>query len=140
LKQDPRVWYAKIDRLFIRIGFKCCEYDHSLYVLNTNGDTLIVVVYVYDLFITGNIIALILRMKNQLVDSFDMTDLSTLHCFLGLQVLPLCDDLFISQSKCVMDILTSFKMVDCKPCATPFQSILKLTKTCQTPQVDATLY
>jgi hypothetical protein len=69
-----------------------------------------------------------------------MTDLSTVHYFLGLQVLPLCDGFFISQSKYVMDLLTRFKMVDCKPCATPFQSRVKLTKTCQTPVVDATLY
>jgi hypothetical protein len=95
---------------------------------------LIVVVYVDDLLITGNNNDLILRLKKQLVDSFDMTDLGTLHYFLGLQVLPLCDGFFISQSKYVMDILTCFKMVDCNPCATPFQSRVNLTKTCQTPQ------
>jgi hypothetical protein len=39
-----------------------------------------------------------------------------------------------------MDILAYFKMEDCKPCATPFQSGFKLTKTCQTPKVDANLY
>jgi hypothetical protein len=105
-----------------------------------NGNTLIVVVYVDDLVITGNNIDLILRLKKQLVDSFDMTDLGTLHYFLGLQVLPLCDGFFISQSKYVMDLLTHFKMEYCKPCATPFQSGVKLTKTCQTPKVDATLY
>jgi hypothetical protein len=39
-----------------------------------------------------------------------------------------------------MDILTCFKMANCKPCATPFPSGLNLTKTCQTPKVNATLY
>jgi hypothetical protein len=39
-----------------------------------------------------------------------------------------------------MDLLTSFKMVDCKLCATPFQSGVNLTNTCQTIIVDATLY
>jgi hypothetical protein len=101
---------------------------------------LIVVVYVDDLVITGNNTDLILRLKKQLVDSFDMIDLGTLHYFLGLQVLPLCDGFFISQSKYVMDLLTRFKMADCKPCATPFQSGVKLTKTCQTPTVDAAIH
>jgi hypothetical protein len=101
---------------------------------------LIFFVYVDDLLITRNNNDLILRLKKQLVDSFDMTDLGTLHYFLGLQVLPLCDGFFISQSKYVMDLLTCFNMVDCKPCATPFQSGVKLTKTYQTPVVDATLY
>jgi hypothetical protein len=96
LKQAPQAWYAKIDNLFLRLDFKHCESDHSLYVLHTNGDTLIVVVYVDDLLIIGNNIDLILRLKKQLADSFDMTNLGTLHYFLGLQVLPLCDGFFIS--------------------------------------------
>jgi hypothetical protein len=51
LKQAPRAWYAKIDNFFLRLGFKHCEYDHGLYVPHTNGDTLIVVVYVDDLLL-----------------------------------------------------------------------------------------
>jgi hypothetical protein len=56
-------------------------------------------------------------LKKQLVDTFDMTDLGLLHYFLGLQVLPLSDGLFLSQSKYVMDLLNCFKMDDCKLCA-----------------------
>jgi hypothetical protein len=40
----------------------------------------------------------------------------------------------------VMDLLTCFKMAYCKPCATPFHSRVNLTKTCQTPTINATLY
>jgi hypothetical protein len=69
-----------------------------------------------------------------------MTNLGILHYFLGLQVLPLSDGFFISQSKYVVDLLTHFKMADCKPRITLFQSEVKLSKTCQTPKVDATLY
>jgi hypothetical protein len=134
LKQAPRAWYAKIDHFFLNLGFKHCESDHSLYVLHTHGDTLIVVVYVDDLVITGNNIDLILILKKQLVDTFDMTDLGLLHYFLSLQVLPLSDGLFLSQSKYVMDLLNHFKMVDYKPCATPFQSGVKLTKDCSVSQ------
>lgn len=54
LKQAHRAWYAKIDNFFISLGFKHCEYDHSLYVLHVHGNTLIVFVYVDDLVITGN--------------------------------------------------------------------------------------
>jgi hypothetical protein len=80
-----------------------------MYVLHTNGDTLIIIVYVDYLPITGNNNNLILRLKKQLVD---MTNLDPLHYFLGLQVLPFCDGFCIFQSKYVMDLLTCFKMVD----------------------------
>jgi hypothetical protein len=122
LKQDPQAWYANINIFFLRLSFKWCESDHRLYMLHTNGDTLIVDVYVDDLLIIGNNNDLILILKKQLVDYFDMIDLGTLHYFLGLQVLSLCDGFFISQSKYVMDLLTRFKMVYYKPCTTSFKS------------------
>jgi len=67
-----------------------------MYVLHSNGDTLIVFVYVDDLLTTKNNNDLAFRLKKQLVDAFNMTDFGTLHYFLSLQVLPLHDVFFIS--------------------------------------------
>jgi len=39
-----------------------------------------------------------------------------------------------------MDILTCFKMINYKPCTTPFQCGVNLIKKIQTLAVDATLY
>jgi len=69
-----------------------------------------------------------------------MTYLGILHYVLGLQILPLSDGLFISQSKYVMDLSTRFNMVDCNPRATLFEFGFKLHKTCPSPKVDATLH
>jgi hypothetical protein len=101
---------------------------------------LIIVVYVDDLVITGNNTDHILILKKKLVGSFDMKDLGIMNYFLGLHVLPLSNDFSIFQSKYVNNILTHFKMIDCKPRATPFQSGVKLRKTCKSPKFDATLY
>ena len=57
-----------------------------MYVLHSNGDTLIVFVYVDDLLTTKNNNDLTFRLKKQLVDGFNMTDFGTLHYFLSLQV------------------------------------------------------
>jgi hypothetical protein len=101
---------------------------------------LIIAIYVDDLVITSNNIDLILILKKQIVESFDMTNLGILHYFLGLQVLPLFDGVFISQSKYGIDLFTCFKMAYCNPFATPFQYGFKLRKTCLNPKVYATLY
>jgi len=69
-----------------------------------------------------------------------MTHPCLLHSFLGLQVLPLLDGIFISQSKYVLKLLKRFSMVDRKSCATPFQTSVKLTKGCPSLKFDATLY
>ena len=89
LNQAPRAWYEKIDQLFFNLGFKHCEYNHNIYVLHVEGNTLILVVYVDDPVLIGNNSDLIFRLKCWLSHTFEMIDLGILHFFLGLQVLPL---------------------------------------------------
>ena len=67
-----------------------------------------------------------------------MSDLGHLHYSLGLQVLQTKEGIFISHSKYACDLLRRFHMEDCKP--TPFQSGVKLSATCTSPEVDVTLY
>eukprot|EP00253_Pinus_taeda_P016509 PITA_16509 len=69
-----------------------------------------------------------------------MTDLGHLHYFLGLQVLQSKEGISLSQSKYACDILRHFHMEDCKPAPSPFQSGVKLSVSCTSPGVDATLY
>ena len=69
-----------------------------------------------------------------------MTNLGHLHYFLGLQVLQSKEGISLSQSKYACDLLRHFHMEDCKPTPSPFQSGVKLSLTCTSPEVDATLY
>ena len=84
--------------------------------------------YVDDLVIIGNNANLILGLKKQLVDTFEMTDLCILCFFLGIEVLQIDDDIFISQPKYALYLLKRFKMDDCKVCATAYQSRVKMSK------------
>ena len=69
-----------------------------------------------------------------------MSYLGHLHYFLDLQVLQTKEGIFLSQSKYACDLLRRFHMEDCKPAPYPFQSGVKLSTTCTSPEVDATLY
>ena len=69
-----------------------------------------------------------------------MSYLGHLHYFLGLQVLQTKEGIFLSQSKYARDLLHHFHMKDCKPTPSPFQSGVKLSTTCTSPEVDSTLY
>ena len=69
-----------------------------------------------------------------------MIDLGILHFFLGLQVLPLLNGHFLSQSKYVLDLLNHFKTDEYNSCVTPFQSGVMLTKVCQSSKVNDILY
>ena len=95
LKHEPHAWYEKIDHFFISLGFKCCESDHNIYVLHVYGDTLTVALYVDDLIITRNNVNLILGLKKQLEDTFEMADLVMLQLFLVFKILQMDDVIFI---------------------------------------------
>ena len=50
------------------------------------------------------------------------------------------EGIFLSQSMYTCDLLRRFHMEDCKPTPSPFQSRVKLSATCTSLEVDATLY
>ena len=67
--------------------FKCYESKHNIYVMHVKNKTLIVALYVDDLFITSSNLNFIFILKKQLADTFQKTNLGILHFFLGIQVL-----------------------------------------------------
>ena len=95
----------KANNFFVNLSFKRYESDHNIYVLHVHDDTLIVALYVDDLVMTGNNVNLILGLKKQLANTFETTDLILFHFFLGIQVLQMDDDIFISQPKYALDLL-----------------------------------
>eukprot|EP00253_Pinus_taeda_P007367 PITA_07367 len=117
-----------------------CYYDNTVYTKKVGNSLIILVLYVDDLILTGSDPNLINHVKSSLKKKFEMTDLGHLHYFLGLQVLPSKEGISLSQSKYACDILRHFHMEDCKPAPSPFQSGVKLSVSCTSPEVDATLY
>eukprot|EP00253_Pinus_taeda_P031783 PITA_31783 len=140
LKQAPRAWYAKMDSFLLESGFSRCYSDNTVYTKKVGNSLIILVLYVDDLILTGSDPNLINHVKSSLKKKFEMTDLGHLHYFLGLQVLQSKEGISLSQSKYACDILRHFHMEDCKPAPSPFQSGVKLSVSCTSPEVDATLY
>ena len=101
---------------------------------------IILVLYVDDLILTSSDPNLINHVKSSLKKKFEMTELEHLHYFLGLQVLQSKEGVSLSQSKYACDILRHFHMEDCKPAPSPFHFGVKISVTCTSPEVDATLY
>jgi hypothetical protein len=139
LKQTPKAWCEKIDHSFLNLDLKRCESYHSIYVLHVNGETLIVALYVDDLIMTRSNVNLSLDFNKHFTNRFEITNLGLLHFFFNIQVFQMDDGIFISQPKYALNLLKKFKMEDCKPCATSYQSRVKLSKECDSPKVDATL-
>jgi hypothetical protein len=85
LTQPPRAWYVRIDGHLMSLGFNKIVVDPNLYYNIVNGESLILVLYVDDLFLT-DIESLIVECKYALASEFEMKDLGMMHYFLGLKV------------------------------------------------------
>ena len=82
LKYASRVWYARMDGFLHNLGFSKRTNDSNLYFKVVHNHILILVLYVDDLFLTGEE-ELIAQCQRELTSEFEMKDLDLMHYFLG---------------------------------------------------------
>jgi hypothetical protein len=85
LKQAPRAWYARIDDYLTRLDFPKSYDDPYPYYKVVNDAPVIRLLYIDDLFLTGEE-PLIIQCKRELAYEFDMKDLSLMHHYFGLEL------------------------------------------------------
>ena len=135
LKQAPRDWCAKMDSFLIDTIFSRCHSDPNVYTKKLGNHIIILVLYVDDIILTSSDPKLLTHVKSSLKKNFEMSNLGHLHYFLGLQVLQ-----GQRRNLSFLDLLRHFHMEDFKPAPSPFQFGVKLSATCTSLEVDATLY
>jgi len=106
------------------LGFSRINADDNLYYKVVDGQPLILVLYIDDLFLTRDE-NMIVRCKRELAREFKMKDLGLMHYFLGLEVWQGHDGTFLGQGKYTIEILWRFGMMDCKSMVTPMDANLK---------------
>jgi hypothetical protein len=85
LKKAPRAWYGRIDIFPTSFGFTKSKDDSNLYLKVMNDESIIWLLYVDDLFLTGEE-KIITYCKKNIVAEFEMRYLGQMHYFLGLEV------------------------------------------------------
>ena len=102
-----------------KFGYKQSNSDHTFFLKKIKDWITCLIIYVDDMLITGNDADEIRELKKKLSGEFDMKDLGNLKYFLGIEVLRSKRGIFISQQKCILDLLAEIGMLDCKPVDTP---------------------
>ena len=85
LKHSPRTWYGRIDGFLSSLGFTKSKVDSNLYYKVEDGNPVMFLLYVDDLFVIG-MDGLITDTKRKLAAEFKMKDLGMMHYFLGMEV------------------------------------------------------
>ncbi|KAG8497255.1 hypothetical protein CXB51_008492 [Gossypium anomalum] len=87
LKQAPRAWFSKLRDFLLASHFMLAKSDSPLFIKNTNGVLLYVLIYVDDIIVTGNHQGSIDAFVTSLDSQFSLKDLGPLSYFLGIEVL-----------------------------------------------------
>jgi hypothetical protein len=133
LKQVPRAWFTRLSQALFELGFHSSSVDTSLFIYYHSNVTLYLLVYVDDILITRIDSTALHSIISQLQSVFAMKDLGDLGFFLGMQAHRDVDDLYIRQSKYIIDLLRKSSMAGAKPYAAPTISGSKLSVSSSNP-------
>jgi hypothetical protein len=139
LKQAHRAWYGRIDSFLTSLGFTKSKADSNFYFKIMNNEPVILLLYVNDLFLTGEE-KLIAEFKKRLASEFEMKYIGLMHYFLGLELWQSPERILLNQGKYMVKILKRFNMLECKPMNTHMEVKLKLLVNTSSELIDATLY
>ena len=132
LKQAPRQWYKKFDSFMVSHEYKRTDADHCVYFKKfTDGNFIILLLYVDDMLIAGNDSKLIGKLKERFFKSFDMKDLGPAKQMLGMRITRdrKAKKLWLSQEKYVERVLERFNMKYAKSVSTPLANHFKLRRS-----------
>ena len=120
LKQSPRAWFERLEKVMKEPRYKQSQGDHTLFIKHSaTGGVTALLVYVDDIIVTGNDEREKHKMKQRLATKFEIKELEKLKYFLGIEVAYSTQGIFISQQKYVIDLLAAIGKIGCKPVSTP---------------------
>ena len=96
------------------MGYTTSPYDSALFLRRTDKGTILLLLYVDDIIITGDDLSSIQELKDFLNQQFEMKDLGHLSYFLGLEITHSTDGFYITQAKYASDLLSQVGLTDSK--------------------------
>ena len=140
LKQAPRAWFAKFSSTIFRLGYTANSYDSALFLRHTDKGTILLLLYVDDMIITGDDLSGIQELKDFLNQQFEMKDLGHPSYFLGLEITHSTDGFYITQAKYASDLLSQVGLTDSKTVDTLVELNAHLTPSGGKPLSNPSLY
>ncbi|KAE9235367.1 Retrovirus-related Pol polyprotein from transposon TNT 1-94 [Phytophthora fragariae] len=137
LKQASRVWNETINKHLKSMGFEPADADPCVYTRGEGDDECIVCLYVDDMLIASRQKAVIASVKARIAEKFRIKDLGRARFILGIEIDYDMErrTLGISQKAYTESIIKKFGRENAKPCLTPLEPGVNLTKADE-PQTE----
>ncbi|XP_021737600.1 uncharacterized protein LOC110704130 [Chenopodium quinoa] len=121
-------------------GFSLLKNDYSLFMNKSASDISISAVYVDDIILTRDNVAVIQDLKAHLHNVFNIKDLGELHFFLGIEVCHVSQGIILSQKKFTKELLQECLMDVYKQAQTALPAHIKLVNDAGDFYSDPTHY
>jgi hypothetical protein len=133
VRQPPGFFIPGQEHMVLRL-------KKALYTRRSRRGLLIVGVYVDDLIVTGESEDDAAEFKREMMKKFKMSDLGLLSYYLGVEVEQQANFITMRQSSYARKLVERGGLSGCKPCQTPMEEKLKLSKESTAARVNATDY
>ncbi|GJW11895.1 retrovirus-related pol polyprotein from transposon TNT 1-94 [Tanacetum coccineum] len=140
LKQANRQWFIKLTEFLITLGFKQSHSDTSLFTYYTKEISLVILIYVDDILITGNSLSQIQAIKTKFHNQFSIKDLGQLHYYLGIKFIRGPKGIVMTQRKYALDLIEHAGLMNAKHAKTPLDPNVKLQYEDGEPLYDPSQY
>ena len=130
-KQSPCAWFGKFSQAIEKFGLQKSKSYHFVFYQNSSSSIILLVVYVDDIVITESDSTGISSLKSFLHSQFHTKNLRMLRYFLGVIVMQSKHEIFLSQKKYVLDLLSETGKLGAKPCNSPIAPGVHLTRECE---------
>ena len=128
LEQSPRAWFGKFSQAVEEFGMHKSKFDHSVFYRNSCSGIILFLMYVDDIVITRSDSKGISSLKSFHQSQFRTKDLRMLRYFLGIEVMRSKYEIFLSQGKYVLDLLSKTGKLGIKPCSSPMVPSIHLSR------------
>ncbi|GJS12170.1 zinc finger, CCHC-type containing protein, partial [Tanacetum coccineum] len=127
LKQAPKQWHQKFDKVVLSSGFLLNQSDKCIYnKFDSSGKYVIIYLYVDDMLIFGTDQNQVDKTKKFLSSKFSMKDMGEADVILGIKIKRENKRIVITQSHYIEKVLKKFNREDCSMMCTPMDPIEKL--------------
>jgi hypothetical protein len=126
LKQAHKQYHKKFHVTLISVGFSVNKVDRCVYYYHGGCQGVILCLYVDDTLIFGTSLDVINKLKAFLCQSFDMKDLGEANVILNIKLIKGDNEITLTKSHYVKNVLNHFRYKDNKPFSTPYDPSLVL--------------
>jgi hypothetical protein len=139
LKQAPRAWYKCLTK-FLKKALKLGRLILHFFTKRVNGELFVCQIYVDDIIFGSTNPHFSEKFGRLMSEKFEMSMMSELKFFLGLQIKQTKEGTFVSQTKYTKDLSKKFNMQESKGMKTPMPTSGHLDLTKYGKPVDQKVY